>query len=142
VGVRSSDVWMRLARIGAVGLLVVAGCGGGGGGTLTLRAVEAAVRSAGLSHTEVLGASVAIARLRAQGADVAGLREGTPDYVVSHDLPVVLIARYATVKIARGVLKPYATRVCNVVVLDTAPNLAAARHGATRVVGALRKRCH
>lgn len=121
-------------------VLLVAGCGGGDK-ALTLRSVESAVRSAGFSHLRVSDASVAIARLRADGHDVSGLRQGTPDYVIPRPVPILLVARYTSMKRAEAVRKPYATRVCNVVVFDIAPKLKAVRNGAARVVAVLRKSC-
>jgi hypothetical protein len=133
---------MRFAVLAGICVVVAAGCGGGGGRVLTLRSTEDAVRSAGYGSLRVIDASRAVARLRSEGVDVAGLQAGTPDYIIPRGVPVVSVLRFTSTGRAKRVRnKEYTARVCNVVVYNAAPGIEVAQRGAARIVAALRKRC-
>jgi hypothetical protein len=149
-------VRLRALRLSVLVLAVAAlsGCGNHER-ALKLPAVKDSLHAAGLGRLHVLTQQDAKDELRRTGLFPEYASDPVPDgpdYLQGRARSALLVIRLGKVSDASrivnknrfersGALSVQATRICNVVVLDYAPQRALARSTAARVVAELRMRC-
>ena len=147
---------LRALRLSVLVLAVAAlsGCGSDER-ALKLPAVKEALQAAGLGRLHVLTQQGGYDELRSKGLFpefTSGPAPDGPDYLQGRARPALLVIRLGKVsdasRVAKrigfersGALSVQATVICNVVVLDYAPQRGLARSTAARVVAELRMRC-
>jgi hypothetical protein len=156
VEIVGSLVRRRALRLSVLVLAVAAlsGCGSDER-ALKLPAVKEALHAAGLGRLHVLTQQRGYHELRSKGLFpefTSGPAPDGPDYLQGRARPALLVIRLGKVSDASrvtkksgfersGALSVQATRICNVVVLDYAPQRELARSTAARVVAEVRIRC-
>jgi hypothetical protein len=147
-------VRVRLLRLPVLVLSVVAltGCGNDER-ALRLPAVKEALHEAGFGKLHVLTQQSGYEELRKKGfPGYEGSAPNGPDYLQDRARPALLVVRFGTVSDASrvvsktrlersGAISVLGTRICNVVVLNYAPEVGPARSSAGRVADELRRRC-